>query len=120
VPPGKHPFGEAFRDQSLAAQQGKHFRPEPRLEQLARNGRQDAEVPITVKNTSAASTYVYVRIEVDEVAEGLDELPSADPRSAAPREAHGRIRRRHSTLSRYDRNTGKWAMEKAPVHHIID
>jgi hypothetical protein len=25
-----------------------------------------------------------------------------------------------STLSRYDRNTGKWAMEKAPVHHIID
>ncbi|MDH3318760.1 MAG: adenylyl-sulfate reductase subunit alpha [Betaproteobacteria bacterium] len=24
------------------------------------------------------------------------------------------------TLSRYDRNTGKWAMEKAPVHHIID
>ena len=24
------------------------------------------------------------------------------------------------TLSRYDRSTGKWAMEKAPVHHIID
>jgi adenylylsulfate reductase subunit A len=24
------------------------------------------------------------------------------------------------TLSRYDRQTGKWAMEKAPVHHIID
>jgi adenylylsulfate reductase subunit A len=24
------------------------------------------------------------------------------------------------TLSRYDRNTGKWAMEKAPVYHIID
>ncbi|HSE00361.1 MAG TPA: adenylyl-sulfate reductase subunit alpha [Burkholderiales bacterium] len=24
------------------------------------------------------------------------------------------------TLSRYDRNTGKFAMEKAPVHHIID
>jgi adenylylsulfate reductase subunit A len=24
------------------------------------------------------------------------------------------------TLSRYDRHTGKWAMEKAPVHHIID
>jgi len=25
-----------------------------------------------------------------------------------------------STLSRYDRKTGEWAMEKAPVHHIID
>jgi adenylylsulfate reductase subunit A len=24
------------------------------------------------------------------------------------------------TLSRYDRKTGEWAMEKAPVHHIID
>ena len=24
------------------------------------------------------------------------------------------------TLSRYDRETGKWAMEKAPVYHIID
>ena len=24
------------------------------------------------------------------------------------------------TLSRYDRKTGKWAMEKAPVYHIID
>ena len=24
------------------------------------------------------------------------------------------------TLSRYDRDTGKWAMEKAPVYHIID
>jgi adenylylsulfate reductase subunit A len=24
------------------------------------------------------------------------------------------------TLSRYDRHSGKWAMEKAPVHHIID
>ena len=24
------------------------------------------------------------------------------------------------TLSRYDRNTGDWAMEKAPVYHIID
>jgi adenylylsulfate reductase subunit A len=24
------------------------------------------------------------------------------------------------TLSRYDRQTDKWAMEKAPVHHIID
>jgi adenylylsulfate reductase subunit A len=24
------------------------------------------------------------------------------------------------TLSRFDRDTGKWAMEKAPVHHIID
>ena len=24
------------------------------------------------------------------------------------------------TLSRYDRNTGKWNLEKAPVHHIID
>jgi adenylylsulfate reductase subunit A len=24
------------------------------------------------------------------------------------------------TLSRYDRNTGKWEMEKAPVYHIID
>jgi adenylylsulfate reductase subunit A len=24
------------------------------------------------------------------------------------------------TLSRYDRQTGKWAMEKAPVYHIID
>ena len=24
------------------------------------------------------------------------------------------------TLSRYDRNTGSWAMEKAPVYHIID
>jgi adenylylsulfate reductase subunit A len=24
------------------------------------------------------------------------------------------------TLSRYDRNTGEWAMEKAPVYHIID
>jgi adenylylsulfate reductase subunit A len=24
------------------------------------------------------------------------------------------------TLSRYDRQTGKWTMEKAPVHHIID
>ena len=24
------------------------------------------------------------------------------------------------TLSRYDRNTGKFAMEKAPVYHIID
>ena len=24
------------------------------------------------------------------------------------------------TLSRYDRNTGKWELEKAPVHHIID
>jgi adenylylsulfate reductase subunit A len=24
------------------------------------------------------------------------------------------------TLSRYDRNTGKWDMEKAPVYHIID
>ncbi len=26
----------------------------------------------------------------------------------------------HHTLFRYDRDTGKWAMEKAPVHHIID
>jgi len=24
------------------------------------------------------------------------------------------------TLSRYDRKTGEWAMEKAPVYHIID
>jgi adenylylsulfate reductase subunit A len=24
------------------------------------------------------------------------------------------------TLSRYDRNSGKWAMEKAPVYHIVD
>ncbi len=24
------------------------------------------------------------------------------------------------TLSRYDRHSGKWAMEKTPVHHIID
>ena len=24
------------------------------------------------------------------------------------------------TLSRYDRESGKWEMEKAPVHHIID
>jgi adenylylsulfate reductase subunit A len=24
------------------------------------------------------------------------------------------------TLSRYDRNTGKWGMEKAPVYHIVD
>jgi adenylylsulfate reductase, subunit A len=24
------------------------------------------------------------------------------------------------TLSRYDRNSGEWQMEKAPVHHIID
>ena len=24
------------------------------------------------------------------------------------------------TLSKYDRNSGKWAMEKAPVYHIID
>ena len=24
------------------------------------------------------------------------------------------------TLSRYDRSSGKWAMEKAPVYHIID
>ena len=24
------------------------------------------------------------------------------------------------TLSRYDRDSGKWAMEKAPVYHIID
>jgi adenylylsulfate reductase subunit A len=24
------------------------------------------------------------------------------------------------TLSRFDRNSGKWAMEKAPVYHIID
>jgi len=24
------------------------------------------------------------------------------------------------TLSQYDRRTGKWAMEKAPVYHIID
>ena len=24
------------------------------------------------------------------------------------------------TLSQYDRNTGEWAMEKAPVYHIID
>jgi len=24
------------------------------------------------------------------------------------------------TLSRYDQHSGKWAMEKAPVHHIID
>ena len=24
------------------------------------------------------------------------------------------------TLSRYDRNTGSWAMEKAPVYHIVD
>jgi len=24
------------------------------------------------------------------------------------------------TLSRYDRKTGEWAMEKAPVHHFID
>ena len=24
------------------------------------------------------------------------------------------------TLSRYDRDTGKWAMKKAPVYHIID
>ena len=24
------------------------------------------------------------------------------------------------TLSRYDRHRGRWAMEKAPVHHIID
>jgi adenylylsulfate reductase subunit A len=24
------------------------------------------------------------------------------------------------TLSRYDRDTGEWAMEKAPVYHIVD
>ncbi len=24
------------------------------------------------------------------------------------------------TLSRYDRNTGKWDTEKAPVYHIIE
>ena len=24
------------------------------------------------------------------------------------------------TLSRYDRNTGEWEMEKAPVYHIVD
>jgi hypothetical protein len=24
------------------------------------------------------------------------------------------------TLSRYDRNTGMWEMQKAPVYHIID
>ncbi len=24
------------------------------------------------------------------------------------------------TLSRYDRHSGKWDMEKAPVYHIID
>jgi hypothetical protein len=24
------------------------------------------------------------------------------------------------TLSHYDRHSGKWAMEKAPVYHIID
>ena len=24
------------------------------------------------------------------------------------------------TLSRYDRESGEWTMEKAPVHHIID
>jgi adenylylsulfate reductase subunit A len=24
------------------------------------------------------------------------------------------------TLSRYDRKSGEWAMEKAPVYHIID
>ena len=24
------------------------------------------------------------------------------------------------TLSRYDRESGEWAMEKAPVYHIVD
>jgi adenylylsulfate reductase subunit A len=24
------------------------------------------------------------------------------------------------TLSRYDRDSGTWAMEKAPVYHIVD
>ena len=24
------------------------------------------------------------------------------------------------TLSRYDRHSGKWALEKAPVYHIVD
>ena len=26
----------------------------------------------------------------------------------------------HITLSRYDRETGHWNMEKVPVYHIID
>ncbi len=25
-----------------------------------------------------------------------------------------------ASLSQYDRNTGEWEMEKAPVYHIID
>jgi hypothetical protein len=24
------------------------------------------------------------------------------------------------TLSQYDRNTGEWELQKAPVHHIVD
>jgi adenylylsulfate reductase, subunit A len=24
------------------------------------------------------------------------------------------------TLSRYDRETGKWELEKAPIYHIVD
>jgi hypothetical protein len=68
------------RDQALAAQQGENALAEPRLEQLARNGRQDAKAAVGVER-AVRRKHVNVGVEVNEVAEGLDEQDETRPRA---------------------------------------
>ena len=79
-PPSQHLLDEGRRDQAFPAQQGKHFRPEPWLEHFARNGRQHGESAVGIEST-VRRKHMDMRVEVDEIAEGLDE--EDHPRSRA-------------------------------------
>ena len=72
MPPSQHLFGKGLRDQAFAAQQGEHLGAEPRLDYFARNGRQDGESAAGIEY-AVRGKHVNMRIEVDEIAEGLDE-----------------------------------------------
>jgi len=84
VPPGEHLLGEGRRDQTLPAQQGEPFLPEPWLKHLARNGRQHVETALGIES-AIRREHVNMRVEVNEIAEGLDEKnhprPCAGPRA---------------------------------------
>jgi hypothetical protein len=80
VPPSQHFLDEGRRDQAFPAQQGKHFRPEPWLEHFARNGRQHGESAVGIEST-VRRKHVDMPVEVDEIAECLDE--EDHPRSRA-------------------------------------
>ena len=82
VPPREHPLGQEVRDQALAAQQIENAFAKRGLEQLARNGRQDAEAAIGIES-AVRGEHVYMRVEVDQVAEGLHEEDDARPRTGS-------------------------------------